>query len=176
MQIITLTADMKQYKTQAARLLETSFPQAYAGCAEQEIETCLSPEMVLLAAVEGDALWGIVGGRPQYGETGWELHPLAVVERHREKGIATRLCCELENILRKRGCLTIYLGTDDENFRTSLAEPNLFEHTFEKITHIRNINRHPYEFYQKVGYQIVGVIPNANGLGKPDIIMAKSLI
>ncbi len=48
--------------------------------------------------------------------------------------------------------------------------------TFEKITHIRNINRHPYEFYQKVGYQIVGVIPNANGLGKPDIIMAKSLI
>jgi aminoglycoside 6'-N-acetyltransferase I len=34
---------------------------------------------------------------------------------------------------------------------------------------------HPYEFYQKLGYVIVGVIPDANGPGKPDILMAKSL-
>jgi len=41
--------------------------------------------------------------------------------------------------------------------------------------HIRNLGRHPYEFYQKLGYVIVGVIPDANGLGKPDILMAKSV-
>jgi hypothetical protein len=35
--------------------------------------------------------------------------------------------------------------------------------------------RHPNEFYQKLGYEIVGVIPDANGLGKHDILMAKSL-
>jgi hypothetical protein len=31
------------------------------------------------------------------------------------------------------------------------------------------------EFYQKLGYVIVGVIPDANGFGKPDIFMAKRL-
>jgi aminoglycoside 6'-N-acetyltransferase I len=176
MQVITLTTNMEKYKIQAARLLEVEFPQAYSNCAENEIEECLSPDMVLLAAVDGDMLLGIVGGRPQYGETGWELHPLAVVEKYREKGIATRLCGELEDILRKKGCLTIYLGTDDEKFKTSLADPNLFENLFEKIKNIKNINRHPYEFYQKAGYSIVGAIPNAGGIGKPDIIMAKSLV
>jgi aminoglycoside 6'-N-acetyltransferase I len=29
------------------------------------------------------------------------------------------------------------------------------------------------KFYQKLGYVIVGVIPDANGPGKPDIMMAK---
>lgn len=32
---------------------------------------------------------------------------------------------------------------------------------------------HPYEFYQKLGYSIVGVLPDANGFEKPDIFMAK---
>ena len=28
----------------------------------------------------------------------------------------------------------------------------------------------------KIGYVIVGVIPDASGLGKPDILMAKSVV
>jgi aminoglycoside 6'-N-acetyltransferase I len=43
----------------------------------------------------------------------------------------------------------------------------------EHIKNIRNIKNHPYEFYQKMGYTIVGICPDANGFGKPDIYMAK---
>jgi len=32
---------------------------------------------------------------------------------------------------------------------------------------------HAFLFYQKVGYVVTGVMPDANGLGKPDIFMSK---
>jgi len=32
---------------------------------------------------------------------------------------------------------------------------------------------HPVNFYLKLGYVIVGIIPDANGMGKPDILLAK---
>ena len=38
---------------------------------------------------------------------------------------------------------------------------------------VRNLRGHPYEFYQRCGFTIVGVVPDANGLGKPDILLAK---
>lgn len=50
---------------------------------------------------------------------------------------------------------------------------DLYQNLWEQIANIRNFKRHPYEFYQKLGYVIVGVMPDANGTGKPDIIMAK---
>jgi aminoglycoside 6'-N-acetyltransferase I len=46
---------------------------------------------------------------------------------------------------------------------------------FDEIKSIKNLQRHSYEFYQKCGYTIVGVIPDANGIGKPDILMAKRI-
>ena len=78
--------------------------------------------------------------------------------------------------MREHGGLTILLGTDDETQQTTLAEIDLFPNVWEHVTHIENLKRHPYEFYQKLGYVIVGVVPEANGPGKPDILMAKSVV
>lgn len=130
---------------------------------------------VLIAAIEEDVLIGFVGAIPQYGITAWELHPLVVSEAYRLNGVGTKLCIELEHILRKKGCLTIYLGSDDETSSTSLSHTNLFEDTFQKIENIKNLKNHPFEFYQRIGYKIVGVIPDANGIGKPDIWLAKGI-
>ncbi|MQC25305.1 MAG: N-acetyltransferase, partial [Chloroflexi bacterium] len=32
---------------------------------------------------------------------------------------------------------------------------------------------HPFEFYQRCGFVLVGMLPDANGPGRPDIYMAK---
>jgi aminoglycoside 6'-N-acetyltransferase I len=44
---------------------------------------------------------------------------------------------------------------------------------WDKVKNIQNFKGHPYEFYQKMGYVITGVVPDANGRGKPDIMMSK---
>jgi aminoglycoside 6'-N-acetyltransferase I len=75
--------------------------------------------------------------------------------------------------VKAQGAITIYLGTDDEAYQTSLGGADLYPNVFEHLTNIQNLDRHPYEFYQKLGYVIVGIIPDANGIGKPDIFMAK---
>ena len=67
------------------------------------------------------------------------------------------------------------LGTDDHTNLTSLGGIDLYPNVLERLMNIRNLGGHPYRFFQKVGFTIVGVIPDANGIGKPDIYMAKSL-
>jgi aminoglycoside 6'-N-acetyltransferase I len=44
---------------------------------------------------------------------------------------------------------------------------------WKAIANIQNYKNHPYSFYENCGYKIVGVVPDANGFGKPDIMMAK---
>ena len=57
--------------------------------------------------------------------------------------------------------------------QTSLSDIDLYQDVWTHVWKVRNLRRHPYEFYQKLGFVIVGVIPDANRVGKPDIFMAK---
>ncbi len=65
------------------------------------------------------------------------------------------------------------LGSDDEDNMTSLSGVDLYENLWEKVHNIRNLKNHPFEFYQKMGYVITGVVIDANGIGRPDILMSK---
>ena len=56
---------------------------------------------------------------------------------------------------------------------TTLAGVDLYPNLLDHLAQIRNLRRHSYEFYQKLSFVIVGVIPDANGRGKPDIFLAK---
>lgn len=166
----------EKYIKNAAELLANSFPQAYQDSARAEMDEILGEERIAVMAVFDDMLVGFTGAIPQYGVTGWELHPLIVKPDFRGQGIGARLVEKLEEAVAARGGVVMYLGTDDEFGQTSLAGTDLFDDLYGKIPMIKNINRHPYEFYLKIGYKIVGVIPDANGFGKPDILMAKRLV
>lgn len=160
---------------EAAALLETCFPHCYLGKGEEEISSYLE-NGVSLAAMDEQGLAGFVRAQPQYGITGWEIHPLMVDPRCRKQGVGSALLQELEKAVAEQGGVMLYLGTDDEFGQTSLADTDLYEDLFGKIRAIQNKAEHPYSFYQKNGYQIVGVLPDANGIGKPDIWMAKRIV
>lgn len=104
---------------------------------------------------------------------GWEIHPLVVAAQFRRQGVGRTLVHDLEDIVRQRGAVTLWAGSDDENNETTLSAVDLYADLPGAIRHIRNLGGHPYEFYLRVGFTIVGVVPDANGPGKPDICLAK---
>jgi len=176
-EIISLTLEMVDYQAQAAALLTEAFGRfgAWAASeeAQQEVMEMLAPERILRAAIEAEQVVGWIGGIPGYDGNVWELHPLVVRQDRQRQGIGTRLVRDFEAQVRGRGGLTIQLGTDDHGGYTSLSGVDLYQDTWEHIQNIRSLNDHPFVFYQKLGYTIVGVMPDANGRGKPDITMAK---
>ena len=182
MEIITLLTNDDGLVEQTAQLLVDAFhehwPDAWPTLKEgmKEVREMLESERICRAAVDTEGnLLGIIGGIPGYDGHVWELHPLAVQPSLQGRGIGRALVQDFEEQVRGRRALTITLGSDDEHNMTSLADVDLFENLWEKIRDIRNLKNHPYEFYQKLGFVITGVVPDANGIGKPDILMAKQV-
>jgi aminoglycoside 6'-N-acetyltransferase I len=106
----------------------------------------------------------------------WELHPLVVRQAAQGGGVGRALVEDLVAQVRERGGLTLTLGSDDEDDMTSLSGVDLYPDVWRHIATIRNLRRHPYEFYQRCGFSIIGLVPDANGPGKPDILMARRVV
>jgi aminoglycoside 6'-N-acetyltransferase I len=183
MHIGDLRADDEATIHEVAALLVEGFapnwPEAWPDleAALREVRESLETGRISRVARDEEGMvLGWIGGISEYDGHVWELHPLVVRVSQQGKGIGRALVADLEERVRERGGLTMTLGTDDVTGQTSLAGINLYPHIWEHVVHIRNLARHPYEFYQKQGYVIVGVLPDANGLDKPDILMAKSLV
>jgi aminoglycoside 6'-N-acetyltransferase I len=180
LQIIDLDAGDEHLMRQIAAMLVAGFaehwPEAWPDLdsALDELRESLGAGRISRVALDqqGDAV-GWIGGIEQYDGKVWELHPLVVRPDRQGQGIGRALVADLERQVRQRGGLTLWLGTDDEQNLTSLGGVDLYPNLWQHIAAIRNLGRHPYEFYQKLGFVISGVMPDANGRGKPDIFMAK---
>jgi len=174
-------AESNEMQLQAARILKNTFLDKGGSAwptitkAIEEVEDCCKEPNICIGLCENGKMLGWIGLRPMYDKT-WELHPLVVETKYQRKGIGRRILEEVENKAKEKGIEGIVLGTDDELNKTSLSDKELNEENiFEEIQSIKNKNKHPYEFYKKCGYIIVGVIPNANGNKKPDIWMWKRI-
>ena len=164
--------------TQAAQIL-TDRPPPSAGLRFRmrwmRFRARLIPENTLLAAVHDSAVlgWGGILA-PIYDGNVFELHPLAVRSDRRRQGIGGAIVTALETEAKRQGGLTIYLGADDESGETSLSNIDLYDDLPARIERF-NPGTHQSRFYRKLGYRIIGVMPDANGAGKPDIFFGKRL-
>jgi aminoglycoside 6'-N-acetyltransferase I len=182
MRITDLRPDDEASIRQAAGLLVEGF-QAHWPNAWPDLDTALAEvwqsfgddRISRVAIDESGAVLGWVGGIQQYDGHVWEVHPLVVRPDCQRQGIGRALVADLEDRVRERGGLTLFAGTDDEDHMTSLAGVDLYPNVLEHLARIHNRRGHPYEFYQRLGFVLVGVMPDANGLGKPDIYLAKQI-
>ncbi len=180
MQIINLRSANPVVFEQAANMLVEAFrvhwPNAWPDMqsALKEVEEAIQPGKIARAALdETGTVLGWIGAISEYDGHAWELHPLVVRPDLQRNGIGAALVADLIQQVKEHGGITVYLGSDDEDSMTTLADKDLYENIPGYLANIRNLKNHPFEFYNKQGFTIAGVIPDANGPGKPDIIMAK---
>lgn len=180
MRIIDLHPGYEQIVQQVAAMLMEAFrdhwPDAWPDMesALEEVHESFGEDRLSRVAVDDHGtVLGWVGAIKHNDGRVWELHPMAVSLAARRKGIGRALVEDLEAQVAERGGVTIWLGTDDEDGMTSLGGVDLYPDPLKHLANIRNLRQHPFEFYQKLGFIIVGVMPDANGFGKPDIFMAK---
>ena len=167
----------RAHVAQAAALIHAAFPDWLPSFAayEAEVEEALAPDRVCLGATRGDDLLGWIGAIPEYSHA-WELHPLVVRPDARNQGVGRALVAALEARLVAAGALTLYLGTDDDGPSpgTSAGGIDLFPYPLAHAARFRAID-HAAAFYARLGFVLIGLIPDANGPGKPDVLMAKRL-
>ena len=113
-----LLNDMKDFSAEFCPTFEAAM---------EKMQRCACDERICRGYVdETGTLLGWIGAIEQYIRTGWELHPLIVKRDARKRGIGSALIRDLENTIRSRGGITIYLGTDDEHNRTTLSGVDLY--------------------------------------------------
>jgi aminoglycoside 6'-N-acetyltransferase I len=179
MNIADLGTQSDLVREQAAMLLVEGFdePRGWPTLelAREEVATVLR-EGFARALVDESSLLGWVGGLPEYAGRVWELHPMVVRREYRRRGNGRALVEAFEVEACRRGALTATLGTDDDSGMTSMADVDVYADVARHIAGLRDLGRgHPFLFYRKLGYVVTGVLPDANGRGRPDIFMSKRL-
>ncbi len=179
MNIIDLATASEQVREQAAALLVDGFsePRGWTSLvAAREEVSQVSSRGFTCAIIEGEMLLGWVGGLSEYQGRVWELHPIVVRKEYRRQGVGRALVEAFETEAGRRGGLTATLGTDDDSGMTSLSDVNLYDDLPGHLAGLRDLGRgHPFLFYLKLGFVVTGVMPDANGPGRPDIYMSKPL-
>ena len=180
MKIINMSQATLTQTKQAAQILTDNLPNGWPTLkdAMAEIKERLIPENVMLLVLENERVIGWGGLlKPTYDGNVFELHSLGIHSHYQKQGIGQRLVQKLEDEARKQGGLTIFVGADDdekEEGETSLSHVDLYEDLPHKLNNFEP-GTHQAGFYFKIGYKIIGVMPDANGIGKPDIFLGKKL-
>lgn len=145
------------------------------GVAREEVTESLAVERRsrVLIDEERNAL-GWIGAIPD--ENVWEIHPIAVAPAAQGKGYGTLLVDDIVGLARTAGAVAVWAGTSDETGATSLSNADLYGDAAAAMQILTADPRHPVHFWRKMGFSLVGVMPDAEGLGKPGITFARRIV
>ena len=184
--VVPFAATTPEQRERAAAVLVAALAHAPAAWkslddAREEVATFLTdPDRTAWAALDDDAaLLGWIGAIRVYEGHVWELHPLVVAPGHQRRGVGTALVRALEEAARAAGVVTVTLGTDDDFGGTTIFGVDVYDDLPGHIARLAPVDGapapHPIAFYRRMGYAVVGLLPDANGVGRHDIMMARSL-
>lgn len=175
--ITTLRADNTARTLDVASLLIDGFrgiSDAWPdmASAHYEVVNNSTPTHVSLIACMDEAVVGWVAANPQYDGHAWELHPLVVASAFRRRGIARALVTTLCAHVKAKGATTLFVWCDDEGGYTSLSGTTLYPDPLVHVAQFTASSSHAAGFYRALGFSLCGVLPDANGIGKPDILFS----
>jgi aminoglycoside 6'-N-acetyltransferase I len=144
--------------------------------ARRQVLKALAPNRICRVLLDSaNSPLGWIAAIPMNHGRIWEIHPLVVSVHEQGKGYGRALVADLERLARQEGALGLFAGTSDETDATTLYGVDLYENPLGSLANIRSKRKHAYEFWLKIGFRIVGVLPDAEGRGKPAIHLAKRI-
>ncbi len=194
MKVVDLSPGDRARIEQAARILHDAFLgrsadwQTMDSAREEVAESFAEGRISRVALGPSENVIGWIGGISLYEGHVLEVHPLVVAAAWQGRGVGRALVQDLEGIAAATGVSTLFLGTDDETGETNASGRDLYRDipsairelastpdgsTDSEVARGKRRLGHAFEFYQRLGFTVVGLLPDANGPGKPDIFMAK---
>jgi aminoglycoside 6'-N-acetyltransferase I len=165
----------------AAHILVAAFNDRSAAwptvsLAHATVREIAQHEHIAFGAFADSTLVGWIGATPSYNGNVWEIQLLGVTPEWQRNGIATTLVHRLVTAVAHAGCHTVCVWCDDESKSTSIGGDSLFPHPLDALARLESGPRHAGGFYEHIGFVRCGILPDANGPGKPDILYAKPVM
>lgn len=98
---------------------------------------------------------------------------MTIAPAEQGKGYGSMLVNKIERLAQSRGVLGLLAGTSDETGSTPLYGVDLYQNPCELFNRLIGAEQHVVTFWRKVGFSVVGVLPDAEGRGRPGITLAK---
>lgn len=176
-----LAPDDEERIEQTAAVLSAAFRGQLHGwdtpevAREEVLESFGDNRLSLIARDASGQVVGWVGGIRHYHGYTWELHPLAVHPDTQGHGVGKRLVTTLEDRIRAAGGHNVWLTTDDARGLTNLFGVELYPDVLDRLRTLRDTGGHPIGFYQRCGFTVTGVIPDAYAPGHHELVLTKRL-
>lgn len=183
-QILEIPVDDLTKLTAIAKLSTVAAQQhspdwlATVSDALQELRRCIIPENLSRMVLHERHPVGWISAFPVNNSV-WEIHPLLVDPSAHGKGVGSLLVKEVEKILTVRRVRTIQLSTSDATNATTLSGKDLYVDPLGELQKLDVTDSkvgHACQFWIRARYKVVGVLPDAEGMGIPSICFAKRLV